>query len=104
MCLKKTEASAEFYATGRKRLTQRWPYCFDNGGDLVENNLIFLKNLPMTYIHFIIFAMIVSEKKVLLSCRSSNKYIPLFVSWLCYSLQVSGYIVPIKFNTCHFDT
>jgi len=70
----------------------------------VENNLTFVKNVPMIYIHFITFAMIVSEKKVLLSCRPSNKYISLFVSWLYYSLQVSGYIIPIKFNTCHFDT
>ena len=60
--MKNTEASAGFYATGGKRLTQRWQYCFDNGEDLVENNIIFVKDVPMIYVHFIIFAIIVSEK------------------------------------------
>jgi hypothetical protein len=44
--LKNTEASAEFHATGRKLLPIRWQYCFDNGGDLVENNLMFVKDVP----------------------------------------------------------
>jgi hypothetical protein len=53
----------QFYATGILRLTQRWKKCADNDGDFVENNLNFVKDVPMIYATFIIIIIRVYEKK-----------------------------------------
>jgi len=62
-----------------------------------------VKDVPMIYVHFIIFAITVSEKiyKVLLSCRPSNIIHIAFCKLALLQPSLSGYIISIKFNICH---
>jgi hypothetical protein len=50
-------------ATDIQRVTQRWKNCGANEGEFVKNNLSFLKNVPMTYVNYVIIVVVVSEKQ-----------------------------------------
>jgi hypothetical protein len=59
--------SKGFYATGIQRLTQRWKSVLIMNETLWKNDLNFVKDVSMRYVNVIVIAIIVYEKRSILS-------------------------------------